>query len=148
MEMSLGLLSKLNEGINLPEVKRNISQENINLYAKASQDYNPIHIDEEFAKKTPVGGTIAHGMLILAYVSQMMTAAFGRSWLTAGKLNARFKAPARPNDIITVSGKICKIDKSQGKIFVDCDVLCSNQNGESVIIGESQVEVKSNEDCS
>ncbi|MFC1966445.1 MaoC family dehydratase [Chloroflexota bacterium] len=142
--MRLGQLSELNEGMNLPEIKKSIIQENINLYAEASQDFNPIHIDEEFAKNTPLGGTIAHGMLILAYVSQMMTAAFGQSWLAGGKLNVRFKAPARPGDIITVSGKICKLDKSEEHTLVDCEILCSTQQGETVITGEAKVEVKSN----
>jgi len=146
MEMSLGQLSELREGMNLPEIKKVITQQNINLYAEASQDFNPIHIDEDFAKKTPLGGTIAHGMLILAYVSQMMSNAFGRSWLTGGKLNVRFKAPARPGDTITVSGKICKLDKSEGQTFVNCDVLCSNQKGESVVTGEAKVRVKNYEE--
>ncbi len=91
-------LSQLQIGQNLPEMKKHIVQEEINLYAKASRDFNPIHIDEEFARKTPLGGTIAHGMLILAYVSQMMTNSFGKEWLTGGRLNVRFKAPARPGE--------------------------------------------------
>ena len=141
MERSPGQLSELSEGMNLPEVKRTVTQQNINLYAEASQDFNPIHIDEDFAKKTPLGGTIAHGMLILAYVSQMMSAAFGQSWLAGGKLNVRFKTPARPGDTITVSGTIRKLGKSGGQTLVNCDVLCSNQDGESVITGEAKVEV-------
>ena len=142
-EASLRLpLSELNEGMSLPEIKRSVIQENINLYAEASQDFNPIHIDEEFAKKTPLGGTIAHGMLILAYISQMMTAAFGRSWLVGGKLNVRFRNPARPGDTITVSGKILKVEKNEGQTLINCDVLCHNQNGEPVITGEAKVRVK------
>ncbi len=140
--MSVGRLAELKEGMALPEIKKNIIQENINLYAEASRDFNPIHIDEEFARKTPLGGTIAHGMLVLAYVSQMMTVAFGRSWLITGKLNVRFRAPARPGDTITVSGKIRKLGASEGHTLVDCDVLCANQKGEAVITGEAKVEVK------
>lgn len=148
MEMSLGQSVDLSEGMNLPEVKRVVTQPNINLYAKASQDFNPIHIDEDFAKKTPLGGTIAHGMLILAYVSQMMSSAFGQSWLAGGKLNVRFRTPARPGDTITVSGNICKIDQSGGQTCINCEVLCRNQKGESVITGEAQVEVKTDENSS
>jgi len=145
MGMSLGQLSELSEGMNLHESKRIITQANINLYAEASQDFNPIHIDEDFAKKTPLGGTIAHGMLILAYVSQMMSAAFGRSWLAGGKLNVRFKTPARPGDTIAVTGRISKIERSEGQTLIHCDVLCRNQNGEAVITGETSLRVKGNE---
>jgi len=145
MEMSLGQLSELSEGMNLHESKRIITQANINLYAEASQDFNPIHIDEDFAKKTPLGGTIAHGMLILAYVSQMMSAAFGRSWLAGGKLNVRFKTPARPGDTIAVTGRISRIERSEGQTLIHCDVLCRNQNGEAVITGETSLRVEGNE---
>lgn len=143
--MSLGQLSELNEEMRLPEIKRSIIQQNINLYAEASRDFNPIHIDDDFAKKTPLGGTIAHGMLLLAYISQMMTAAFGQNWLSGGKLNIRFKAPARPGDTITVSGRICRIEKGRGQTLINCEVLCANQNGDPVIVGETKVEVKQSE---
>ena len=141
-EMSLEQLSKLNEGMDLPEIKRSIIKENINLYAEASEDFNPIHIDEDFARKTPLGGTIAHGMLILAYVSQMMSVAFGRSWLTGGKLDVRFRTPARPGDTITVSGRISRIEKNEAQTLIHCDVLCRNQNGEPVITGATRVRIE------
>ena len=142
MEMGLGQLAELSEGMSLPEFRKVVTQEHINLYAEASRDFNPIHINEDFAKKTPLGGTIAHGMLILAYVSQMMSAAFGRSWLAGGKLNVRFKTPVRPGDTIVVSSTISRIVKSEGQTLIHCDVLCRNQNGESVITGEVKVRVE------
>jgi len=144
--METGLqLSELIEGRDLPGMKKAVIQENINLYAKASHDFNPIHIDEAFARKTPLGGTIAHGMLILAYVSQMLTTAFGRNWLSGGRLNVRFKAPARPGDTLTLSGKIRRVEKSEDRILINCDVLCANQGGETVITGEANVRMNSNE---
>lgn len=137
--------SELSEGMSLPEIKKFITQENINLYAEASQDFNPIHIDPEFAKQTPLGGTIAHGMLTLAYISQMMTNIFGRSWLSSGTLDVRFKTPARPGDTITIGGNIHKIDQSGNETIVSCEVLCSNQNGEPVVLGETKVRLISDE---
>lgn len=135
-------LSRLSEGMKLIDLKKHITQENINLYARASGDFNPIHVDEAFARKTPLGGTIAHGMLNLAYVSQMMTAAFGLDWLMTGKLSIRFKNPARPGDILTVSGKVVRIERSGFDGTVTCDVLCSNQKGEAIITGEASVKLK------
>jgi acyl dehydratase len=127
----------------LPEIRKQITQEEINLYAKASRDFNPIHIDEEFAKKTPLGGTIAHGMLVLAYISQMMVNSFGKEWLTGGGLNVRFKAPARPGDLISIQGKIRAIREEAEQTIVSCDVLCSNQKNDAVINGEAIVRIKS-----
>jgi 3-hydroxybutyryl-CoA dehydratase len=116
-----------------------ITQEDINLYARAARDFNPIHLDIEFAKKTPARGIIAHGMLILAYVSQIMTDAFGLDWLNEGKMNVKFKTPARPGDNLTVQGKITRLQK-QGEItLVFCEVACLNQSGDIVIIGETSV---------
>lgn len=129
------------EGVSLPTLKKNISQDNINLYAKASGDFNPIHIDADYARKTPLGGTVAHGMLILACVSQMMTNAFGRDWLSGGRLNVRFRAPARPGDVITVSGTIRRMEKGDGFQMIDCDILCRNQNNEPIITGDAKVKV-------
>ena len=129
----------IHQGDSLPQVVKNVTQNDINLYAEASGDFNPIHIDESFAAKTPLGGTIAHGMLILAYISEMMTNAFGATWCSAGKLSVRFKAPARPKDIITVTGKITSIVQREGASFVSCAVEACRQGGEAVITGEAVV---------
>lgn len=135
-------LSDIHQGDSLPSVVKHVTQQEINLYAEASGDFNPIHIDEAFAAKTPLGGTIAHGMLILAYASEMMTKAFGKSWLEGGKLSVRFKAPARPQDTITASGKIDSIESIEGIPYVNCSLECCNQNGEVVITGGAVVKLQ------
>lgn len=132
-------LSELAPGDNLPPVIKRVTQKDINLYAQASGDLNPLHIDEEFAAKTPLGGTIAHGMLILAYVSEMIAGAFGGVWYTGGRLSARFKAPVRPKDTITISGKVDSIRVQDDTSLISCSVEARNQNGEVVISGEAAV---------
>jgi 3-hydroxybutyryl-CoA dehydratase len=114
-----------------------LTQEQISAYAQASGDFNPIHIDPEFAARTPMGGTIAHGMLVLAFISEMMTAAFGRSWLETGKLDVRFRGPARPGDTITAR---TSSGKDEGGVL-RYQVECVNQAGEQVISGTAQVRV-------
>lgn len=135
-------LADLREGSELPGLSREIKQEKINLYAQASRDFNPIHIDEDFARRTPLGGTIAHGMLVLAYVSRMMTGAFGRHWLTGGKLNVRFKAPARPGDVVSVSGRVTRAEPVADGTLYRCEVLCASRDGAPVISGDAKVKVK------
>jgi len=129
----------IQRGESLPSVVKHITQEDINLYAEASGDFNPIHIDEAFAAQTPLGGTIAHGMLILAYISEMMTTAFGKSWLSTGKLSVRFKMPARPKDTITVNGRIDSIERKEGASYAKCSIEACNQGGEAVVTGEAKV---------
>ena len=134
----------LSAGADLPSITKTITQQNINRYADASKDFNPIHIDPDFARKTPLGGTIAHGMLVLAYISQLMTEAFGNNWLTGGKMGVRFKSPARPGDTLTVSGKIDGIDRQDGAAVVACKVQCCNQKGEIIISENARVKITSN----
>jgi 3-hydroxybutyryl-CoA dehydratase len=135
-------LADLTIGMSLTEVNKSVIQENISLYAEASGDFNPIHLDPEFGKKMQLGGTIAHGMMILAYVSEWMAINFGTDWLTGGKLDIRFKTPAHPGDIISISGKIANIEKESNQSLVSCDVKCQNQQGQVVITGETQVRLK------
>jgi len=117
-----------------PVVKQ-LTQEQLLRYAVASGDFNPIHIDPEFAKTTQFGGTIAHGMLVLASISEMMTAAFGERWYSNGKLDVRFRAPARPGD--TVTARATQTAETDGNLKYN--VECVNQGGELLISGTAQV---------
>jgi 3-hydroxybutyryl-CoA dehydratase len=135
------ILKELFIGQDLPNSVRHVNQEHINLYAAASKDNNPIHIDQEFAKKAGLGGTVAHGMLILAYVSSYMADNFGLNWLNSGLINIRFKSPARPGDTLYISGKITGLENNETYTTIRCDVLCQNQQREPVIVGETKVRI-------
>jgi 3-hydroxybutyryl-CoA dehydratase len=137
------MLTEIQEGKVFDPLVKHITQQNINLYAEASGDFNPIHIDESFAAKTPLGGTIAHGMLNLAYVSEMMTAAFGRSWLSGGRLRAKFKEPTRPGDTLTINGKIVCVEQKDDVSYANCSFECLNQKGEMIVTGETIVKLSS-----
>ncbi len=122
-------------GDDLPLVTRHLTRDQIARYADASGDHNPLHIDPSFAAMTQFGGTIAHGMLVLAFVSEMLTAAFGRAWLDSGRLKIRFRAPARPGDTVTASGRVTKVEDKR----ITCAVECSNSSGEVLIDGSAEV---------
>jgi 3-hydroxybutyryl-CoA dehydratase len=134
----------MQKGDSIPPVVKEIGQEKINLYAQASGDFNPIHVNQAFAAQTPLGGTVAHGMLILAYVSEMMTRAFGRGWLEGGKLSVRFKVPARPGDTITATGRINSVDETGVTSYANCSVETHNQRGETVVVGNARVKLLPN----
>ncbi len=125
--------------MSLTEIVKTIKQENINLYAKASGDNNPIHLDPEFGKKMQQGGTIAHGMMVLAYVSEFMATNFGINWFSSGKLDVRFKDPAKPGDEIRVSGRVADIEKTENQTRIRCDVTCLNRTDHIIITGETEV---------
>jgi 3-hydroxybutyryl-CoA dehydratase len=125
----------------LPEVSpvvKTLSQAMIDRYAAASGDHNPIHVDEAYAKTTPLGGTIAHGMLVLAFVSEMMTAAYGRAWLDSGKLDVRFRSPARPGDAVTARARAAGVEAGVARY----DVECVNARDDVLISGSARVRLQ------
>jgi 3-hydroxybutyryl-CoA dehydratase len=130
-------------GNELPAITKQLTQEKIDRYAEASGDHNPLHTDPAFAARTQFGGTIAHGMLVLAYISEMMTAYFGEAWLSHGRLKVRFRGAARPGDMVTASGRITNLGQVEndrdGLRPVVCEVYCRNQDGEVLISGEATV---------
>jgi 3-hydroxybutyryl-CoA dehydratase len=135
----------------MPQVlplSRRVTQERIQGYAEVSGDYNPLHVDEEYARTTPFGGTIAHGMLVLAYLSEMMAAAFGHDWLAGGRLKVRFRAPARPGDTLTARAepRRARLPDGQARQVSDDRVFeygieCCNQRGEALVSGTAEVVV-------
>ena len=126
---------------NLPSIKKMVTQAQINKYAEASGDFNPVHIDSQFASTTDFGGTIAHGMLILGFLSQMMTIAFKEMWVNDGRMKIRFKSPVYPGDTVTTYGKYreTKTDKDGARLFYS--IGCINENNKDIITGEASIAV-------
>jgi len=122
-------------GQELVVLTRQVTQETINRYAEASGDHNPLHVDPDFAATTRFAGPIAHGMLVLAYVSEAMTTAFGEAWLRSGRLKARFRGAARPGDVVIVSGRVVKVEEHP----VVCEVWAKNGTGEVLISADAGV---------
>ncbi|HAG11991.1 MAG TPA: acyl dehydratase [Desulfotomaculum sp.] len=122
-------------GMELPEVKKQVTQEIINKYAQASGDMDPQHIDPEFAGQTVFKGTIAHGLLTIAYISEMMANFFNDGWYSGSAMEISFHAPVRPGDTITVSGKVNTKKASGDRGIVTCKVACTNQENASIITG-------------
>ena len=131
----------MQEGSPLPALERVVTQGQIERYAAASGDFNPIHVDPEFAAGSQFGGTIAHGMLIAASVSEMMTVAFKEDWLERGRLKIRFRAPVYPGDTVTAFGRVEGIRERNGTREVTCSVGARKQNGEAAITGAATVTV-------
>lgn len=124
-------------GEEIPPVTKMITQEVIERYAEASGDFNPIHIDPEFARRAGLGGTIAHGMLTLAYLSQMLMEFFGEGWVQGGHLSVTFLAPVRPGDRITARGTVVDAVREGQRVRLIAEIWCENQRGEKVIVGRA-----------
>ncbi|MRH29002.1 hypothetical protein GH740_06690 [Microbacterium sp. SYP-A9085] len=106
----------------LPELKgrafgpsdwREVTQDEVNLYAQISGDDNPIHVDAEFAANTPFGTRIAHGLLTLSLVVTHMRQIFritgAGMGINYGLNRVRFPAPVPVGSRIRVSGEIADV---------------------------------------
>ena len=129
----------MKEGDPIAEVIKDITSEQILLYAEASGDFNPIHINTKFAEDSQFGRNIAHGMMIAASISESMSLTFGPSWHDSGKVKIRFLSPAYPGDTVTTSGQIKKILPLDEGTEIRCSVSVTNQAGEAIISGTSSV---------
>jgi 3-hydroxybutyryl-CoA dehydratase len=126
-------------GERLPELVKEISQEGINRYAEATGDFNPIHVDEEFAKNTSFQGTIAHGFYIFAFLSELMMRTFGKRWTDSGQVDVRFKRPVRPGDTITLRATLVDREWKGNHSRLVFDIGWENQRQEMVISGKVSV---------
>jgi len=110
-------------------VSKQIDRASILLYAEITDDFNPIHVDPDFAAKTAMGGIIAHGMLSLNLIWQALAATCGHTAAEGARLDVRFVRPVRENDVISASGHL------QPNSTNSYDVAVTNQKGEPVITG-------------
>ena len=111
---------------------KTITEADIVLLAGVSGDFNPVHMCEEYAKKTFFGSRIAHGILPLS----LMSAAGAKLPGLVVFLGAtdRFLAPVRIGDTITATGEVIGVKKEKG--IITLKTTCTNQKGETVVEGE------------
>ena len=135
----------MKEGQEFPTIKKHVTQDQVERYAAASGDLNPIHLDHEFAATSHFGRTIAHGMMIAAAISEMMTTAFEMAWAETGKMKIRFRAPVYPGETVTTFGRVKALRERPEGREVTCLVGVRNQAGESVITGDATVRLPADE---
>ena len=124
----------------LQSVSKTITQEQLDAYARVSGDRNPLHLDAEFAANTMFGDIIAHGMLTLAFISEMMALTFERDWLETGGLRVRFKGAAYLGDRVGTQGRVTKEEPVPNGQKVTCNVAANNlDHGQELISGTATV---------
>jgi 3-hydroxybutyryl-CoA dehydratase len=126
--------SGASDGKILPSVTKTITQEQLQAYAHVSGDGNPLHLDAEFAASTRFGGVIAHGMLTLAFISEMMAACYDRAWLETGGMRVRFKGAAYLNNRVEARGRVTKKEPHLRGNRLECAVSVTNQENEQELV--------------
>ena len=131
--------SPIKVGEELSGFRRMVTQDRVTAYAHASGDHNPIHLDEEFATSTRFGQRIAHGMLSLAFVWEMMSINYPSTWHKGGTVKTRFTSPVVPGEEVVVGGSVKRLRTMDGNEFVECDVAVTRPNGEKALTGSATV---------
>lgn len=102
-------------------------------YAGASGDFNPLHTDPKIGEMIGVGGIIAHGMLIMGFVGQMLSDYVGPQALK--KFGVRFKGMTHLDDEITCTGTITEKYDENGEGRIAGKVQAADQNGDVKVTG-------------
>jgi acyl dehydratase len=97
-------------------------------YAGASGDFNPLHTDPKFGEMVGTGGIIAHGMLIMGFVGQLLSDAVGPGALR--KFGVRFRGMTRIGDEITCTGQVTEKYEADGEARIAGKVQAVDQNGD------------------
>jgi len=114
---------------------RTITNSDVLTFAGLIGDFNPIHVNEEYAKTTRFGQRIAHGMLTASFISTVLGMSLpGAEALYLGQ-TIQFRAPVRLGDTITAKAEVIKVIPEK-KRFV-CRTTVTNQDGEIVVEGEA-----------
>jgi acyl dehydratase len=112
----------------IPELKVTPDRYVPHRYAGASGDFNPIHIDPEFARQVGLPGNILHGLYTMALVARAATAAAGADPRSLRRLSVQFRGMGVPEREITVSGTV-KVERD-GRVVVD---TVAEQGGKAII---------------
>jgi len=114
-------------------VKAPVSHLQLVRYAGASGDFNPLHTDPKIGEMIGIGGIIAHGMLIMGFVGQLLSDYAGPGALR--KFGVRFRGMTRIDDEITCTGVITEKYEVEGEGRVAGKVQAADQNGDVKVTG-------------
>jgi len=103
-------LNELNSGEAIPELRVTPDKYLPHRYAGASGDFNPIHIDPEFAKAVGLPQNILHGLYSMAQVARAQTAAAGGDPRALQRLSVQFRGMGVPEQEIVVSGTVSAVE--------------------------------------
>ena len=137
--MEIGLGKSINE-LEIGEsasASKTITEGDVGLYAGITGDFNPVHINDEYAKTTRFGGRIAHGGLIEGLIAPVIGMKLPGPGTIAIERTVRFKAPAKIGDTITASATVA--EKILEKNIVMMKVEWKNQRGDMVMEGTMKV---------
>ena len=127
-------------GDELPAVaKAPIDRVQLARYAGASGDFNPVHVDEAYARSIGMPSVYAPGMLVMGFLGQLVS-----DWARGAQLrkyNVKFVKIVWPGDTVVCKGRVTDRWGESGRYFADIDLWAENQKGELVMKGQSEIQL-------
>ena len=117
-------------------VVKQLSGDDIDAFARASGDHNPIHTDPVFAQTQGFADRIAHGMLLASWISALLAENLPGPGTVYLRQELEFRRAALPGDTLSVSVTVAE-KRRRGRVRLDC--LIQNQNQEDVLRGLAEV---------
>jgi acyl dehydratase len=114
-----------------------ISRTTLALFAGASGDHNPIHIDADVARSAGLDDVFAHGMLSMAYLARLLTAVVPQQQLRSYKVRFASITPVHGAPICT--GRVSAISDSDGERLATLDLSVALPDGTVTLLGEAQI---------
>jgi 3-hydroxybutyryl-CoA dehydratase len=119
------------------QLSKTISESDVYLYAGITGDFNPAHINEEYAEQTHFKSRIAHGLLSAGFISATIGTILPGPGTIYLKQELTFSAPVHIGDTITASVKVVEVNVEKNHVVLK--TTCKNQKGEPVIEGQAVV---------
>jgi 3-hydroxybutyryl-CoA dehydratase len=116
-------------------VTKTISEADIDAFAELTGDFNPLHVDEEFARRSRFGERIAHGLLTAGLISTVLGMRLPGPGGIFLSQTLQFLRPVRIGDTITATAEVTAWNRA--KRVLQLRTACANQHGEAVVEGES-----------
>jgi acyl dehydratase len=119
--------------------KRHVLDADVRAFAEVSGDHNPIHLDDEYAKSTRFGGRIAHGALLVAFISKVLgmdLPGLGAVYLSQ---SIEFLKPVHVGDEVEIRVRVDQIDREQRVLSISNEILSSR--GHAVARGLSKIKM-------
>jgi acyl dehydratase len=129
-------VADLNQGEPIPELKVTPDKYLPHRYAGASGDFNPIHIDPEFAKQVGLPGNILHGLWMMAQVARAHTEAAGGDPRSLRRLSVQFRGMGFPEQELAVTATVK--DSSNGRVVTDTVAA----QGDNQVIRNAEAELQ------
>jgi len=121
-------------------IENTVSEQDVIDFARVSGDYNPLHMDEEYAISTPFKGRIAHGALSASYISAILGNDLPGPGAVFVELNLKFVRPVRIGDTVTSSAEVIEMVERGFRVRL---AVKGEVNGKTCMKGEALVMVPS-----